>query len=228
MRFAVVAALLCTLMVGLGYSYSQDSPAPAFITAPIERGSISSTVRATGTVEAVVTVDVSSQLSGRIAEVFVNFNDDVESGQPIAKLDQEIFAARVSEAKAALDVADTTASMQIAARQRARTSIATARTAVRVAQAQSAAAQAKQEEVERDLQRKLHLAPSGAVSQRELTQSRAQRDTGAAELQGLDEQVRMKEQAIEMAEAEMRMAEASVENARAVEEGRSRSGAIGS
>jgi HlyD family secretion protein len=142
-----------------GLRYTSRREAPGFVTAPVERGSIASIVTATGTVEAVVTVDVSSQLSGRIAEVFVNFNDDVESGQPIAKLDQEIFAARVSEAKAARDVADTTASMQIAALERARTSIATARTAVRVAQAQSAAAQAKQEEVERDLQRKLYLAP---------------------------------------------------------------------
>jgi HlyD family secretion protein len=35
-------------------------------------------------VEAVITVDVSSQLSGRIADVFVNFNDSVKAGQPIA------------------------------------------------------------------------------------------------------------------------------------------------
>jgi HlyD family secretion protein len=72
MRLTVVAVLLCALTVGLGYSYSQKGSDPAFLTAPIERGNISNFVKASGTVEAVVSVDVSSQLSGRIAEVFVD------------------------------------------------------------------------------------------------------------------------------------------------------------
>ena len=87
MRFAVVAALFCALILGLGYTYSQQSSAPTFLTAPVERGSIATLVKASGTVEAVVSVDVSSQLSGRIAEVFVNFNDTVRAGQPIAQID---------------------------------------------------------------------------------------------------------------------------------------------
>jgi HlyD family secretion protein len=95
-------------MVGLGYTYGQDSSVPTFLTAAVERGSISTS----GTVEAVVSVDVSSQLSGRIAEVFVNFNDSVTAGQPIAQIDQEIFAARVNEASAALRVARATAQVQ--------------------------------------------------------------------------------------------------------------------
>ena len=47
---------------------------------------------ASGTVEAAVSVDVSSELSGRIADVFVNFNDSVKAGQPIAQIDQAINA----------------------------------------------------------------------------------------------------------------------------------------
>src|SRR5258708_19654534 len=112
MRFVVVAGLLCALMVGLGYTYGQESSVPTFLTAPVERGSISTLVKASGTIEAVVSVDVSSQLSGRIAQVFVNFNDTVKAGQPIAQIDPEIFAARVNEAKAALRVARATAQVQ--------------------------------------------------------------------------------------------------------------------
>src|SRR5437660_10768526 len=108
MRFVVVAGLLCALMVGLGYTYGQESTVPTFLTVPVERGSISTLVKASGTIESVVSVDVSSQLSGRIAEVFVNFNDDVKAGQPIARIDQEIYAARVNEARAALSVAGAT------------------------------------------------------------------------------------------------------------------------
>ena len=63
MRLVVVAVLLCLLMIGLGYSYSQEDSTPTFLTAPVERGSISNLVKASGTVEALVSVDVSSQLS---------------------------------------------------------------------------------------------------------------------------------------------------------------------
>src|ERR1700745_4077601 len=95
MRFAAMAILLSTLAAGLGYTYSQGSSPETFLTAPVERGSISTLVKASGTIEAVVSVDVSSQLSGRIAQVFVNFNDIVKAGPPLAQIDPEIFAARV-------------------------------------------------------------------------------------------------------------------------------------
>ena len=64
MRFVVVAALICAFMIGLGYTYSHETAVPTFLTAPIERGSIATLVKASGTIEAVVSVDVSSQLSG--------------------------------------------------------------------------------------------------------------------------------------------------------------------
>ena len=135
MRFVVVAALFCPLILGLSYSYSEQSSAPTFITAPVERGNISTLVKASGTVEAVVSVDVSSQLSGRIAEVFVNFNDTIKAGQPIAQIDQEIFAARVNEARAALRVARATAQVEKAALERAKVAVLNAQTAKQLAEA---------------------------------------------------------------------------------------------
>jgi HlyD family secretion protein len=220
MRLALVAVLLCALIVGLGYKYKQEDQAATFITAPVERGKISTLVKATGAVEAVLTVDVSSQLSGRIADVFVNFNDPVRAGQPIAQLDQEIFAARVNEARAILKVAAATALVQKAALERAAVAVANAQTAKKLAEAQSGATKARQDEVERDLQRKLELARTGSVTDRELTQARAQRDSGAADLRASVEQINMKEEAIAIAEAEKRMAEANIENAQAIVEQR--------
>src|ERR1700747_1687518 len=129
MRFVVVAALFFGFIVGLGYTYSHETSVPTFLTAPVERGSIATLVKASGTVEAVVTVDVSSQLSGRMAEVFVNFNDAVKAGQPIAQLDQEIFSARVNEAKAALSVARANAQVQKAALERAKVAVGNAQPA---------------------------------------------------------------------------------------------------
>src|SRR6266849_4476334 len=220
MRFVVVAGVLCPLIVGLGYTYSQETSVPTFLTAAVERGSISTLVKASGSVEAVVSVDVSSQLSGRIAEVFVNFNDAIKAGQPIAQIDQEIFAARVNEAKAALRVARATAQLQKAALQRATVAVTNARTAKKLAEAQSAANKARQDEVERDFRRKLELARTGSGTERDLSQMRALRDAGAADLRASLEQIQMKAEAIAIAEAEKRMAEANLENAQAVVEQR--------
>src|SRR6478672_7088841 len=127
MRF-LVAILLGAFILGLGYTYSQENAAPIYLTAPVERGTVSTLVKANGTVEAVVTVDVSSQLSGRIAKVFVGFNDVVNAGQPIAQLDQDIYAAQMNEARAALKVAQATAQVQKASLERAKVAILNAHT----------------------------------------------------------------------------------------------------
>ncbi|WP_084801620.1 efflux RND transporter periplasmic adaptor subunit [Bradyrhizobium sp. Ec3.3] len=219
MRFAV-AALFCGFIVGLGYTYSHshESSVPTFLTAPVERGSIATLVKASGTIEAVVSVDVSSQLSGRIAQVFVSFNDAVTAGQPIAQIDPEIFAARVNEAKAALKVANATAEVQKAALERAKVAVANAQTAEKLAEEQSTANKARQDEVEREFLRKVALARTGAGTERELTQARALRDAGAADLRASLDQIQMKIEAIAIAEAERLMAEANLENAQAVVE----------
>jgi HlyD family secretion protein len=218
MRFAVVAVLLCVSLVGLGYTYNQKGPAPTFITAPVERGNIATLIKASGSVEAVVTVDVSSQLSGRIAKVFVGFNDWIKAGQPIAQLDQEIFTAQVNEARAALSVARASAQVQRASLERAKVAVLNAQTAKRLAEAQSAAISARQDELERDLQRKLQLVRTGSGTERELTQTRAQHDAGIADLRASVEQIQMKVEAIAIAEAEREMAEANLNNALAVVE----------
>ncbi|WFU45440.1 biotin/lipoyl-binding protein (plasmid) [Bradyrhizobium sp. CB82] len=219
MRFAV-AALFCGSIVGLGYTYSHshETSVPTFLTAPVERGSIATLVTASGTLEAVVSVDVSSQLSGRIAQVFVSFNDAVTAGQPIAQIDPEIFAARVNEAKAVLKVAKATAEVQKAALERAKVAVANAQTAEKLAEEQSTANKARQDEVEREFLRKVVLARTGAGTERDLTQARALRDVGAADLRASLDQIQMKTEAIAIAEAERLMAEANLENAQAVVE----------
>ena len=186
MRLAVVAALFCALILGLGYTYSHESSVPTFLTAPVERGSIATLVKASGTVEAVVSVDVSSQLSGRIAEVFVNFNDTVKAGQPIAQIDPEIFAARVNEARAALNVATATAHVQKAAVERAKVAVLNA---------------------ERELQRQLELARTNSGIGRDLDQARAQRAIAEAEQH-------MAEANLENAQAVVEQRQAALDQAR--------------
>jgi HlyD family secretion protein len=213
-RLAAAVVAFCTFPTGL--DHLQESPGPTFITAPVERGTISTLVEATGTVDAQITVEISSQLSGRIADVFVGFNDTVKAGQPIAQLDQDAFVARVHESRAALKVANATAKVERAALERARAAVANAHTAEKVAEAQAAAAEARQSETDKELQRKVELARTGNVTDRDLGQVRALRDGGAADLRASFEQINMKAQAIAIAEAELRMAEANLQNGEAV------------
>ena len=216
LAFSVLA--LSTAGVGLATAYNGQSPVPAFITAPVERGSITTVIKATGTVDAEITVDVSSQLSGRIAEVFVNFNDPVKTGQPLAQLDQESFLIAVKEAGAALDVATAAVHVQEAAVERAKLAVANAHNDQTLAEDLAAAARAKQDEAEAEFGRQARLAKTGSIADRDLGQARALRDASAADLRAALEQVKMKEKAIEIAEADLRMAEANLENAEAAVE----------
>jgi HlyD family secretion protein len=219
-RLSIILLLAGVLAIGLGYAYTQGSSQQVFMTAPVERGTIASFVKATGSVDAVITVDVSSQLSGRISEVLVNFNDEVKAGQAIARVDPEIFTARVNEAKAVLKVAEATALVQRAAIERARAAVANARTAQKMADAQTTAAKVRYDQAEKELHRKVELSRGGNVSDRDLSQSTAQRDTAGAELRASTEDRNMKAEAIGIAEAETRMAEANLQNAAAVVEQR--------
>jgi HlyD family secretion protein len=204
----------------LTFADNDASPSQKFITAPVERAAISKTVTATGTVEARLTVDVSSQLSGRVADVLVSFNDKVRAGQPIARLDQAIFEARVTEAAAALNVATASAEVQRVAVARAGIAVSSSRTAQKLAEDQCESAKAKLAEAERELKRKLTLSKTGIASDRELTQTRTFRETAAADAKAAAEEIHLKEQAVTIAEAEQQMAGAELHNAQATVEER--------
>src|SRR5262245_54299733 len=82
-----------------------EEAAAAYLTAPVERGDVSTTLSATGSLKALVTVQVGSQLSGQIADLLVDFNDEVRQGQPLAKLDPRTFESEVRQAEAAVEMA---------------------------------------------------------------------------------------------------------------------------
>ena len=76
------------------------SDAPEYQTSSAERSDVVSRVSTSGSLQAVVTVDVGSQVSGRIQELFADFNSPVKKGQKIAKIDPSLFAAAVVQAEA--------------------------------------------------------------------------------------------------------------------------------
>src|SRR3990167_2369878 len=93
---------------------------PKFRVARVEKGSLVATVSATGNLNAVITVQVGSQVSGQIKELLADFNSQVKKGQLIARIDQDIFEAKVNKAKADLENAQAAGLNQTANLERAR------------------------------------------------------------------------------------------------------------
>src|SRR5947209_11077374 len=142
LRVLLFAILVVAAAAG-GAAYIRGhapSAGPLYLTAAVERGSVATTVTATGTVKAVVTVEVGSQLSGQIDKLFVDFNDEVHRDEPIARLDQAVYLAKVQEAEAALQTAKTGIAVEQAAVERMRSNLATAQAQVKVLQAKTAKA----------------------------------------------------------------------------------------
>jgi len=98
------AALVALLLAGgaLLWILPGEESAVRYETAEVQRGDLTVTVTATGTLEPVNQVDVGSELSGIIETVEVDFNDKVERGQVLARLDTDRLQAQVLESRAAL------------------------------------------------------------------------------------------------------------------------------
>src|SRR5207253_1127803 len=95
-RLITVLLIILAVGVGAGAYYMRRGGGELQVnTAPITRGDIVDTVGSTGTVQAVTTVQVGSQLSGNISWLGADFNSLVHKGQVIARLDPSLFQAQL-------------------------------------------------------------------------------------------------------------------------------------
>jgi len=102
-----LAALLAAgLALGVGLHARHGHAAPAFDTLAVDRGDITARVTATGTLSALVTVQVGSQVSGTISALYADFNSHVGRGQIIARIDPALFDAAFEQARANLVAAE--------------------------------------------------------------------------------------------------------------------------
>jgi len=100
-RIAVFLGLALALGGGsAAWLVVKKDPAPTYRTVTPDRGTIAAKVTATGTLSALVTVQVGSQVSGRVQEIFVDFNSPVKKGQVLAKIDPQLTEAAVNQARA--------------------------------------------------------------------------------------------------------------------------------
>jgi len=156
-----------------------------YITARVLQGEIRDAVEATGTVNAVITVQVGSQVSGTIARLDADFNSRVRKGQVIALIDPSLLQGTLLQATADLE---------------------TARAGVTVAEADLAKANAGLAQAHADYGRAVAMAKNGAVTQQELDlatgnygSAQAARDAAAAGVAAANAQVRQEEAAVAVA-----------------------------
>ena len=166
----------------------QVEPELSFRTGKIERGPLQAAVSATGSVTPVQQVQVSSQVSGQIRELFVDFNSPVKQGQLIAQLDPQTYEYRVRQSTADVEAS--------------RASVLTAQANVQSALAQVARAQVELGEAQRDEKRKQDLLAQNFISPAELDTAKARTALAA--------------QALAVAQAQVDVARAQAQNAQAV------------
>ncbi len=101
-KIIIAVVLIIAVGIGLFFVFKSNKNGPNYITEKTTRGDIKSIVSATGTVNAVTTVQVGTQVSGTIKQLFADFNSPVKKGQLLVQIDPSIFEAQVGQARANL------------------------------------------------------------------------------------------------------------------------------
>jgi HlyD family secretion protein len=186
----ILVIILLVAAVGIFAAFNLRGKAPVqYYTAPVESGEIKQVVEATGTINAVITVQVGSQVSGTISKLYVDFNSHVKKGQLIAQIDPPLFQGALSQARADLE---------------------NARANLAVAIANTAKAKASEVQTKADYERNLGLSKQGVISQQSLDVAKANADSAAAQVTAAlaqenqaRAQVQQKEAAVQVAQTNL-------------------------
>jgi HlyD family secretion protein len=111
-RNSIIAVAVALLVVLFVFTRCGKSRSSQFQTATVTRGPITQVVTATGTLNAVVNVQVGSQVSGNIQKLFADFNSKVKAGDIVAQIDPTVFQAAVTQAEG--DLANAQAALELA------------------------------------------------------------------------------------------------------------------
>jgi HlyD family secretion protein len=152
-------------------------------------------VAASGTLNAVTTVQVGSQVSGQIAEILADFNTPVKKDQVIARIDPQSFELRVSQARADVEAA--------------KSAVAVAQSGLAAQKAEAGRVRVNLAEAERDLNRRKALVEKNFISPAELDKVRSQ-------YEAMREQARAVEAQIEVSAAQIASAQAAVKQREAL------------
>src|SRR5216684_4448631 len=198
------------------YLYTQSiGNAPKHRLARAERGPLTAAVSATGNLNAVITVQVGSQVSGQIKELLVDFNSVVKKGQIIAQIDPQIFAAQVNQAKADVETAKAAVLNQAATVEKAKADVENARAALAQGKAQTAKADAAQADSKRILDRNAELFKRQLIAQADRDTAQANYEQAVAQSESARASERALAAQIDSNLAQLRVQEAALKSARA-------------
>ncbi len=200
----LVTTFIVLLVVTLGgflyYQFvEQKGVNQKFRTVKVERGEITSTVTATGTINPVITVLVGSQISGTIKALYADFNSYVKEGEVIAQIDPAILESQVDQAKANVateqaNVANTQANLQNI-------------------QANLVKAEVAVSDTKKTVDRNLQLMRMSAIAQAALDTSQANYDSAIAQREATKAQLNVARSQIESAKAQLERAKAALKMA---------------
>jgi len=202
----VIAAVVLVLGAGAAWAYfgaGNGEEEPQYRLARVQRGAIVSSVTASGSLKALVTVQVGSQLSGQIKELHADFNSTVKKGQVIARIDTAQLEARLSQTKADLSSAQANLLMQKAQAERAASDIATAR--AEVLRANAALVEAR-----RDHARKVALAKRGITTRSDADKAESTLRQAEAGLAAAKAKLSASQATLKVTQAQITSAEANV------------------
>ena len=175
-----ILLLIVVLLVlaGTGYGFrlwnkgAKESP---YISVAVEKGNVTQVVTATGTLSAVITVQVGSQVSGAIDKLFADFNSKVKKDQVVAQINQDKFKATVDQGRANL----------------------------LAAQANVAKAKASLEDAQRTLERNKELRKRDLIAQSDFDTSQANYDAAMAQYEVNKAQVNQAEAALNQSKVDL-------------------------
>jgi HlyD family secretion protein len=207
--------VLAAVGIGAALYFGNKASAGDYLTAKAERTNVEVTVSATGTVQAVTTVQVGSQVSGTVLELGADFNTNVKRGQVIAKLDPAIIQAQVENQRASVENSK-------AAVQNSQTEILNQDANVKAAAANLRSAEANLDvtRVQRDdaqdlVKRNEELRRKNVISDRDLLAAKAQANAAAARYDQAAAQVGQVKAAAEAAKARREQANSSLAQSKA-------------
>jgi len=173
----------------------------SFITAKVQRTSISTTISATGTLEALRTVQIGSQVSGQVAALYADYNATVKKGQLLAELDARPAASQVTTAQAHLAASAAQVSSAEADLANQQANVAQADANVRIAEVAEQSAKLAYD-------RAVELQSHGLVSQNDF-------DTAKTNLESAQAKLQQAQAALQQARTMIRSRQAAIESAKA-------------
>jgi HlyD family secretion protein len=171
-------------------------------TAAVERGEVDYAISATGSPNAVVTVQVGSQVSGNIMALYADFNSKVTKGQLIARIDPAPFQAKVDQARANVDAAQANVFNAQANTQKALASVQAANASLANAKAAAVKAQVAARDAKTKAGRRVTLAQEGILSKEDMETAQETANAADADVQAEQAQVNAAAENVKVAQAE--------------------------